>query len=150
ELLFIGDGKERVAIEKAIEKNQLTNYIKIIGETNQVSTYYQNCDVVVLISRYEGLPLTLIEALQHGKPVIASKVGGNETIVKDGENGFLLADNNAELLANYIDKLYNTTNLMAEMGEKGLAHYKNNFAREQLADQMLKITQTAAQYSRYQ
>ncbi|MFY7652485.1 MAG: glycosyltransferase family 4 protein [Chitinophagaceae bacterium] len=150
ELLFIGDGKERKQIEKAIEKKGLTNYITIIGETNQVSAYYQNCDVVVLVSRYEGLPLTLIEALQHGKPVVASKVGGNETIVKDGKNGFLLSENNATSLANYIEELYQNPQLMAAMGEEGLAHYKNYFAREQLAEQMLQIIQTAAQQSRYQ
>jgi len=82
--LIIGEGKERKKYEKLIERFGLKEKIFLIGEIENASKYLKGFDLFVLPSRYEGLSITLIEALFSQIPILASDVGGNKEIV--GEN----------------------------------------------------------------
>jgi glycosyltransferase involved in cell wall biosynthesis len=79
-------------VQKLIEMKGLENNIKLIPWLSQRETYQciKNSLLYISVSLYEGLPLSVIEALSLGKPVIASKVIGNEDCVRDNYNGYLL------------------------------------------------------------
>jgi glycosyltransferase involved in cell wall biosynthesis len=80
-LIIIGEGPERKKLENLIEKKSLKEKIFLIGEVKDASKYLKAFDLFVLPSRYEGLSITLIEALFAQIPILASDVGGNEEIV---------------------------------------------------------------------
>jgi len=76
-LLIVGEGEERVKYEKLIKKNNLSNRVFLIGSIKNASKLIKAFDLFVLPSRYEGLSITLIEALFSGVPALVSDVGGN-------------------------------------------------------------------------
>jgi glycosyltransferase involved in cell wall biosynthesis len=80
-LIIIGEGLERKKLENLIEKAILKEKIFLIGELKDASKYLEAFDLFVLPSRYEGLSITLIEALFAQIPILASDVGGNKEIV---------------------------------------------------------------------
>jgi glycosyltransferase involved in cell wall biosynthesis len=79
--IIVGEGPERKKLENLIEKTNLKEKIFLIGELKDASKYLKAFDLFVLPSRYEGLLITLIEALFAQIPILASNVGGNEEIV---------------------------------------------------------------------
>lgn len=86
---------------------------------------YAACDVFVLPSVGEGYGLVLLEAMAKSKPVVASKVGGIPTIVKDGENGILVSSSNPAELAASLVRLLTDKNLRDSIGKKALATARN-------------------------
>jgi glycosyltransferase involved in cell wall biosynthesis len=80
-VIIVGEGPERKKLENLIERTNLKEKIFLIGELKDASKYLKAFDLFVLPSRYEGLSITLIEALFAQIPILASDVGGNEEIV---------------------------------------------------------------------
>ena len=103
---FVGDGPKRCVIENFITENNLSSFVTLVGETKEIDTYYSNADIVILPTYYEGLPLSLIEALQNGIPVIATNTGGINEIVFDNENGNLIQVEDETALAAHITNYY--------------------------------------------
>lgn len=98
-LLIVGDGSYRTDIEKSIIEKGLQNRIRILGHRNDIPELLKLSNCFVLASRSEGLSCSIIEAMAAGLPVIATDVGGNAELVKDGENGYLVQSGNPEALA---------------------------------------------------
>jgi glycosyltransferase involved in cell wall biosynthesis len=82
-LIIVGDGSERKKLENLIEKKKLKEKVFLIGELKDASKYIKAFDLFVLPSRYEGLSITLIEALFAQIPILASDVGGNKEIIDE-------------------------------------------------------------------
>jgi glycosyltransferase involved in cell wall biosynthesis len=89
--LIIGDGPERKNLENLIKNLNLEDRIFLLGEIKNANQYFKCFDLFILPSRYEGLSITLIEALFAEIPIIASDVGGNKEIIGK-ENVFKLND----------------------------------------------------------
>ncbi|MEM5830957.1 MAG: glycosyltransferase [Candidatus Aenigmatarchaeota archaeon] len=97
--IIIGDGPEKEKLKKLIQKLNLKNKIFLLGDIKDASKYLRGFDLFILPSRYEGLSITLIEALFAKIPILATDVGGNKEII--GENFvFKLNDKNY-----FLDKL---------------------------------------------
>ena len=96
--LFIGGNSEVIKLQNLIEKYQISNIVKFLGWIqNEIKLQYlQNTDVYILPSYNEGLPISILEAMSYGKPIISTDVGGIPEIVKNNENGFLLTPGNLE------------------------------------------------------
>lgn len=88
-LIIIGDGPEKNKLTKLIQKLNLQEKVFLLGEIKNASKYLKGFDLFVLPSRYEGLSITLIEALFAEIPVLASDVGGNKEIIGE-ENVYQL------------------------------------------------------------
>ncbi|MCD8288236.1 MAG: glycosyltransferase family 4 protein [Porphyromonadaceae bacterium] len=87
-------------------------------------------DVLVLPSYIEGLPISILEAMSYGMPVIASRVGGIPDIVKDKETGYLITPGNTEELGEAILTLLNDPQKRAEMGKKAEESARNHFPQK--------------------
>ncbi len=89
--LVAGEGPERPWLEHLIRNLGLEAHVKLLGHVSrkQLDACYEVCDLVVLTSRSEGIPLVLMEAMAHGKTVLAPAITGIPELVKDGETGFL-------------------------------------------------------------
>jgi glycosyltransferase involved in cell wall biosynthesis len=89
--LIAGDGPERKALEEQIEALRLCNRVRLLGmiDRAQLAEYYQRAAVIVLTSRSEGIPVTLMEAMALGKIVLAPSITGIPELVEHGRSGFL-------------------------------------------------------------
>ncbi len=80
----------------------------------------QDCDVFILTSYNEGLPMSILESMSFGKPVIAGNVGGIPRIVRPGENGWLTAPGDIEALATVFNEIENYPGILTKYGERSL------------------------------
>jgi glycosyltransferase involved in cell wall biosynthesis len=116
---LIGGGE---LIDKFIDKSismKISRSLNFVGETSNVNKYLFNSDLFMLISNYEGLPVSIIEALSVGIPIIASDVGGVNELVKEGVNGFLIPKKDSITLYKVLVNLVSDNNCDIEsMGRK--------------------------------
>ncbi len=105
-LLIIGEGPERNNLEYRLKVKGLSEKAMLPGYRNKAWRYLHNCRAFVLSSLTEGLPMTLLEAMQVGTPVIATKVGGIPEVVKNGETGYLVSPKNPDEIARFLTGIY--------------------------------------------
>ena len=117
--LMIGDGVLRSQIEKERSENQMDQRIILAGWRGDIPAVLAGSNLVVLTSRWEGLPLTLLEAMASGKAIVATRVGGIPEVVKEGENGFLITAGDVEGLARCMIHLLENVSLAEKMGREG-------------------------------
>jgi len=89
-LLYFGSGSLRTRLERRIESSGLGDRVHLRGHIEMTAEHYAEMDVFVLPSSWEGLPLSLLEALSCGIPTIATDVGGVRDAIRDGHNGILV------------------------------------------------------------
>lgn len=106
-VLMIGDGKTKTEMESLARDLDILDRIIFIGEQADVRPYIQACNIGVLCSKVETLPLSVIEFIASGVPVIASNVGGLPEIIEHGANGLLYESGNIESLASHITSCSN-------------------------------------------
>lgn len=94
-LIFIGDGELKEELFALTKQLNIENYVKYIGNVSNVECFLNKADVFVLSSIYEGLPMTILEAMSIGLPIISTNVGGVKDVVTD--NGLLVGVNENEL-----------------------------------------------------
>jgi len=120
EIEVVGTGAHRPELDTLAESLGVSELIRYVGLVpyDQLEKSYQYADIFVLTSLSEGMPSVILEAMGCGLPVIASDVGGNNEIVHDGENGYLIKGDDVDLLAQRMAQLINDTQLRSRMGKK--------------------------------
>jgi len=98
-LVLVGEGAERASIEAEVKRLALTAHVTLLGQRHDVPRLLAASDLCLLSSRSEGIPLTLIEAMAAGVPVVATNVGGVGEVINDGETGLLAPSGDDEALA---------------------------------------------------
>jgi glycosyltransferase involved in cell wall biosynthesis len=111
-----GDGPDRDAVERA-----LAGAGAVLGERDDVPALLASSDVFVLSSTSEGMPMTVIEAMAAGLPVVASDVGGLRELVDDGVTGLLVPPRDARALAAALSSLLEDAERRRAMGDAGRA-----------------------------
>jgi len=126
-----GDGQVE-QVKSYIEKLKLEKKFMIHGWVNHehMGQVYRNSDIVVLPSYAEGLPMSVLEGMAKGLPVIATPVGGIPEAVYEGENGFLVEPGNIDALADCLQRLVNDSELRARMGVRSLEIVAEKFSVE--------------------
>jgi glycosyltransferase involved in cell wall biosynthesis len=105
--IILGEGEERTNLEKEIQAKNLQKHIFLLGNVENVEEYLNASDIFVMPSLWEGLPLSLLEAMAASLPVIATRVGGIPEVITDGINGFLVAPRSSQELAKKIKYVLN-------------------------------------------
>jgi len=140
QLLIVGDGPMRDQIESRIAQLQINHAVKLLGMRRDVARMFAAADVAVLITQgWEGLPLSILEALAMRLPVIVSDVGGNRDAVVDGESGLVIPPRDVESFVNAALKLLSHPTLAQQMGEAGAARVRQCFALQTMIDQVSAI-----------
>ena len=127
-LSLVGDGDLFAAAKQYVVVNNLGEFIILLGESTCVDSLLAQSDVFCLISNYEGLPISIIEAMRAGLPVIASDVGGNNELVVDGVNGYLVSRGDRKGLVQAIEKLIKDRTLITEFGKRSQEKFRTEFA----------------------
>lgn len=124
---LIGDGEERPQLEEIIRKEGFEKEIRILGWRNDVDRLLGGMDIFVLPSRWEGMPLAILEAMSLSLPVVASNVPGNSDLVANGVTGYLFEPENAEELAEKLEILLRAPSRRSRMGKAGLSLVKISY-----------------------
>ena len=111
ELISIGDGPLFDQNNAMVKKMKIEDKVKLIGYNQNPSDFLKTANVFMLLSNWEGLPISIIEAMNHGLPIIASEVGGVGELISDGVNGYLVstwleAKTKLELIQNFSETDY--------------------------------------------
>jgi glycosyltransferase involved in cell wall biosynthesis len=122
-----GDGARRGELEAQSRALGLGGHVRFLGQVEEVGPLLSAADVVVLPSRWEGLPLVLLEALARGRPVVASAVGGVPEVVTDGEHGRLVPAGDAGALAAALEALVRDPEEAACMGRRGAVRVRESY-----------------------
>ncbi|MEY2630116.1 MAG: N-acetylgalactosamine-N, N-diacetylbacillosaminyl-diphospho-undecaprenol [Bacteroidota bacterium] len=111
-LVLLGDGSDKNKIAAKIQQKQLGQFVTIIPFQKEVLSYIQHAKATLLTSRFEGFPMSLIESLAAGTPVISVDCeSGPSEIVQHGINGLLVENHNPEALANAMNLFMTDENL---------------------------------------
>lgn len=119
-LVYIGDGSERIFLEKQIQEKNIAGQVLLAGEQKNINEWLNIADVFVLFSKEESLPLSLLEAQRVGLPCIVSKVGDMPKQIEHGKNGFVCKPKDEMLLSCLLTELYENKSLREKMGSYSL------------------------------
>lgn len=136
ELWLIGDGEKKAEIENYVKENGLEVSVKFLGSQDYVYGYLHNADIFTLPSNYEGIPITIIEAMGTGLPIVATAVGGVQDMLDEDFAQLVPVDTMA--IADAFEKYYLSYDLRKNNGEKALQKVKQ-FSSEIMAKRYLEI-----------
>lgn len=139
-LLIVGDGPLRPEIERQIAHLQLGGQVRLLGMRRDVPRLLRASNVLLLSSRgWEGLPLTVLEAMASGLPVVASDVGGTREALLDGKTGYLFTPGSVKALVERVLTLARNPQLAAEMGSRGLARVEQHFSLQRMIQETVAV-----------
>ncbi len=133
-LLIAGDGPDREKLQKRISELDLKENIFLVGSIKNFYTYIKVFDVFILPSIFEGLSISLIEAVFAGIPILTSDVGGNSEILNNDKNQLFELNNSEEFLSKLLLIKEN-----AESISRRNLKLSNNFRQDIMAEKYLKI-----------
>nr|WP_319395763.1 glycosyltransferase [uncultured Desulfobacter sp.] len=116
--LIAGDGPERASLSALRDNLGLIDQVVFLGYVREIAPFMKNGDLLVLPSRHEGLPLSLLEAMASGLPVIASAVGGIPDLLTP-DKGWVVPPANSEVLADTIDTVLADPGRALKTAQKG-------------------------------
>jgi glycosyltransferase involved in cell wall biosynthesis len=138
-LLIIGSGEDAKKLEEYICKNNLSKSAKIIAATAEIDSYYNRASIFCLSSRFEGLPMVLIEAQQFGLPIVAFDCNtGPAEVVDDKVNGILCKPNDISSLCDGLMTCIDNQNLRLSYSKQAYAS-ANKFDKDVIYATWLKL-----------
>jgi glycosyltransferase involved in cell wall biosynthesis len=136
---FVGDGPTMPHVKQLVSQLNLQDKIFFSGACSDVSERLSRSDVFCLISNWEGLPLTVLEAMRSGLPVIASRVGGVPEAVEQQETGILVDKHDHNGLVSALSTLIGSRELRSRMGTLGKSRFLSDFTFELMLQRTITV-----------
>ncbi len=127
------------SVKRLVAELNLEDKIVFSGACSDVSRRLSESDVFCLISNWEGLPLTVLEAMRAGLPVIASCVGGVPEAVTQQQSGILVDKDDLEGLVTALNALIGSRDLRSKMGNVGKSRFFNDFTFELMLQRTIDV-----------
>ena len=137
ELFMYGEGPLQSEIMQLVEKYEAASYIHYCGISSDIYSIMHGMNVFLLPSLWEGFPMTLVEAMGTGMPIIASNVGGIPNMLKNNHSA-LLIEPNSESITESIVAMYNDSSLRERLGRNALED-STKFSSKGMALSYLKV-----------
>jgi glycosyltransferase involved in cell wall biosynthesis len=130
--LIAGEGPERPNLEYLTDNLGLADVVKLLGHLprRQLDAYYATCDLAVLTSHSEGIPLVLMEAMAHGKAVLAPAITGIPELIVDGITGFLYQPGSLDDFVARVQMIHNSRAGLEPLRRAARQHVLEHFSRE--------------------
>lgn len=138
-LLLVGEGTREDRLRGLAQELGLQQVVRFLGTRRDIPRILQALDVFVMPSRWEGIPLTLLEAMGSGLPVVSTRVGRAPEIVEDGANGRLVPVADPGALARAVLELYQEPHKRREWGEQARHAVLEKYTLEHFLDQFAAI-----------
>jgi len=128
-----GDGPDRAKIADLVERYRLGKVFLLRGFVEDLSGFYQGIDLYLNTSLHEGIPMSVLEAMSHGIPVIAPNVGGLKEMMEDGIEGYLVNGRDPKVFARKCLHLYEDRLLRQSMGSSARKKVEQEFSNDGMA-----------------
>jgi glycosyltransferase involved in cell wall biosynthesis len=138
-LRLVGDGPTRSSAENLARELDIQDQVDFLGNRDDVASLLATSDVFVLASRSEMLPISILEAMRAGLPLIASDVGGVAEAVAHNENGFLVPSGSVSALAQALTDLTSDYALRIRMGQAGRQRFADQFLSSSMQEHTRSI-----------
>ena len=138
-LCMVGDGPDRAQLEQRAHDLGIVRETLFVGYQEDVAPFYAAFDALILPSSNEGTPVSAIEALAAGRPVVATRVGGVPDVVVEGEDGFLVEPGATDDLADRLGRLARDPELRERMGQAGRERVLPRYAVDRLVDDVDRL-----------
>ena len=138
-LILIGDGPLKQQAIALLENSQLIDYTWVPGEREDIAEIMRSLDIFVLPSQAEGISNTILEAMATGLPVIATAVGGNVELVKEGETGMLVPSSDPEAMAVALLTLISDKQKRQQQGENSHQSIVDNFSIQAMVNKYIDV-----------
>lgn len=136
---LVGDGPQRPTIEDRISEVGLSQRVRVLGLRTDVHDLLAQAQVFVLTSHWEGFPLTTLEAMRAGLPVVVSDVGGAAEAIVHGRTGLTVVRNDIGSLSEALRKLITNSELRSTMGFEGRRHFEKHFTFKRMFRKTVKV-----------
>lgn len=138
-LVLIGEGYGRESLEQLIRRHELKDDVLMPGYFGDAKAYLSFFNIYVISSLTEGLPITLLEAMQAKVPIIATEVGGIPMVLGNGKSGCLVPPGKPESLADAIIEMYSNEKVAKEMVENAYKNVIQNYSSQQMAKEYFEL-----------
>jgi len=143
-LILVGDGPERHRIERLIDRLGIYHSVLLDGYRSDVPDRLKCMDTLVLCSETESAPLTFLEAMSSGLPVVATNVGGIPEMVEHGRNGYLVSLKNPEAIAERLLEFNADKKKMSRMGQRARETVLESFSTDKVVGRYLEVYEKVA------
>ncbi len=129
-LIIAGDGPLKRNLEFLVEKLGVSNHVKLLGYEKEIEKFLGVIDLFILPSLTEGLPISLLEAMAYGRPVIGSRVGGIKEVIENNKNGVLISPMDVEAISQSLKNLYYAGDLRSKMSFEAKKRVTTQFSAD--------------------
>ena len=136
---IFGEGPLRADLQAQVEQLGLLNSVLLPGKSDHIYDLLACADIFILPSRWEGLPIALLEAMSAGLPCISTKVEGVDEVLVEGEHGLFVPVENPNMLAQAILQLLRTPETRSKMGRAARQHVSNLYTVDRMCSQYLEL-----------
>ena len=152
-IVIVGDGDQRAELEQSALSLEVSEKLHFVGNVprQELTDYYNMADVFAMPSvrlPVDGLNVVVVEAMSCGLAVVASNVGGNPLVVRDGDNGLLVPEGNVPQLAAAINRVLNDLALRLRMGGRSRERVLDEFSWNRLAAEYVDMFSSIRRGSR--
>jgi len=138
-LAVAGDGSRRGWLEQRALSLGLSPRVQFVGQLDDVGSLLAAADGVILPSRWEGLPLVLLEAMARGRPIVATAVGGVADALEDGVSGTLVPPNDIGALAAALEHLHRRADRAWRLGQVAAEVARDRFSWHAVVDEFESV-----------
>jgi glycosyltransferase involved in cell wall biosynthesis len=138
-VLIAGEGELRADLEKQTLQLGIQDRVVMPGNVDDLDRLMATADVFVLSSRFEGLPLVLLESMSHGMPTVCTRIKGTEDVIAHGQNGFLVAPDSVGELAQAVTQILGDPGLARELGTQALNTIQARYSFAVLMDRLAEL-----------
>jgi len=136
--VIVGDGPERKKLEQLTRECGMEGKLFWAGRRDDMAGVYASWDIQVQPSLKEGLPMTILEGLAAGKPIVATRVGAVEAVISDAETGLLVNPGSADEIARAVTRLIQDPSLRIRLGRAGRARVEASFSARAMTEKYLE------------
>ncbi len=146
--LVVGDGPDQARLKSQAQTLGIAEHVHWAGQRNDVPELLTASTALVLPSRWEGMPNVVLEAMAAGKPIVATRVEGVAELVTPGVNGWLVAPERPQLLAEAIDRLLTDNSVIFSMGRESQRIVGEKFTIDQFVENYVQMFREITSTSR--
>ena len=141
-VLCVGDGPRTDEVRERIATAGLKN-VELLGLRHDIDRILADAQFFILTTHWEGLPLSIVEAMRAGLPTLATDVGGVDELVEDGVTGYLVPRDDPSAVAGRLRDLLDDPGLAAELGARSRTKYLSSLTVDQMVDATLDVYDSA-------
>ena len=138
-LIFVGDGPARARVQSEADSLFLTDRVEFLGNRSDVAEILAGAHVFALATNWEGLPISILEAMRASLPIVATDAGGVAEEVVDGETGFLVPRGDVAAVRDRLSKLLADPQLRSRMGAAGRRRFEQLFSLDRMLEKTVKV-----------